>query len=196
MRTNVYLQKAGNLFLENRLLKFVIVVMAVAVAFNSLLVLRAVKYQRVVLIPPQLTGTIEFVQGRPTDLYIRDLTRRIINLGATYSPATARGQFEELLALYAPESYPEASTTWYTLAGRIEETRVSTVFYLEHIKITKNDSIEVSGTSRQFAGDKPIETKPETFVIDYRIQDGRLYILTFSKKVSRWQEKEQDRDDK
>lgn len=195
MRTNVYLQKAGNLFLENRLLKFVVVVMALAVAFNSLLVLRAVKYQRIVLIPPQLTGTIEFVQGRPTDTYIRDLTRRIINLGATYSPATARGQFDELLELYAPESYPAASTTWYTLAGRIEESKASTVFYLEHIKITKNDIIEVSGTSRQFAGDTPIETKPETFVIDYRIEDGRFYILAFSKKATRWQEKEQDRDD-
>ncbi len=195
MRTNVYLQKAGNLFLENRLLKFVIVVMALAVAFNSLLVLRAVKYQRIVLIPPQLTGTIEFVQGRPTDNYIRDLTRRIISLGATYSPATARGQFDELLELYAPESYPAASKTWYTLAGRIEESKISTVFYLEHIKITKNDSIEVSGTSRQFAGDTPIETKSETFVIDYRIEDGRFYLLAFSKKATRWQEKEQDRDD-
>ena len=195
MKTSVYLQKAGNLFLENRLLKFVIVVMALAVAFNSLLVLRAVKYQRIVLIPPQLTGTIEFVQGRPTDSYIRDLTRRIISLGATYSPATARGQFDELLELYSPESYPAASKTWYTLAGRIEESKVSTVFYLEHIKITKNDRIEVSGTSRQFAGDTLIETKSETFVIDYRIEDGRFYVLAFSKKATRWQEKEQDRDD-
>lgn len=195
MRTSIYLQKAGNLFLENRLLKFVIVVMALAVAFNSLLVFRAVKYQRIVLIPPQLTGTIEFVQGKPTDRYLRDLTRRIINLSTTYSPATARGQFNELLELYAPESFPEASTTWYTLAGRIEETKVSTAFYLEHIKLTKNDSIEVSGTSRQFAGDMPIETKPETFVIDYRIQDGRFFIVAFSKKVSRWQEKGERNDD-
>jgi len=191
MRTGIYLQKASNLFLENRLLKFAIVVLALAVAFNSLLTLRAVKYQRVVLIPPAMTGTIEFVQGRPTDQYIRDLTRQVINLSATYSPATARAQFDELLKFYAPESYPEASTTWYTLAGRIEEAQVSSAFYLEHIKIAKNDSIEVSGTSCQFATNTPLETKNKTFVIQFRIQDGRFYIVALSEKLSRWQEKEE-----
>ena len=117
MKTSIYLQKTSNLFVENRLLKFVIVVMALAVAFNSLLVYRAVRYQRVVLIPPQMTGTVEFVQGRPTDAYIRDISRRIVSLAATYSPPTARTQFEELLVHYAPESYPEASTT-LVLPGR------------------------------------------------------------------------------
>jgi len=72
MRTSVYLQKAGNLFLENRLLKFVMVVLSIAAVVNSFLVLRAIKYQRVILIPPQLTGSIEFVQGKPTDGYLRD----------------------------------------------------------------------------------------------------------------------------
>ncbi len=189
MRTSIYLQKAGNLFLENRLLKFVVVVLAIAVACNSLLVLRAVKYQRIILIPPQMTGTIEFTQGKPTDTYIRDLTRRIINLSATYSPATARGQFDELLTLYAPESFPKASAAWYALAGRIEDARVSTVFYVEHIKITKDEKIEVSGVSHQFSSDMPIEKKQEAYIIAYRIHDGRFYIVALSKKEAKWQEK-------
>jgi conjugal transfer pilus assembly protein TraE len=195
MRTSVYLQKAGNLFLENRLLKFVVVILAVAAVFNSLLVLRAVKYQRVILIPPQMTGTIEFTQGKPTDTYIRDLARRIINLSATYSPATARGQFDELLALYAPESFPKASATWYALAGRIEEARVSTAFYLDHLKITKDEKIELSGMSHQFSSDMLIEKKQETFIITYRIQDGRFYIVSLSKKEAKWQEKGEKHDE-
>ena len=67
MKTDIFLQKTSNLFVENRLLKFVIIVLALTVIFNSLMVYRAVKYQRVVLIPPTMTGTVEFVQGKPTD---------------------------------------------------------------------------------------------------------------------------------
>jgi conjugal transfer pilus assembly protein TraE len=181
MNTSLYLQKASNLFVENRLLKFVIVVMALAVAFNSLLVYRAVRYQRVVLIPPQMTGTVEFVQGRPTDEYIRDLSRRIVSLAATYSPPTARAQFEELLAHYAPEAYPEASRTWYSLAGRVEESQVSSVFYLEKITLREN-TIETFGKLTQFAGETKLAETSRTYLIDYQIRDGRFYILSFKEK--------------
>ena len=113
----------------------VIIVLALTVIFNSFMVYRAVKYQRVVLIPPKMTGTVEFVQGKPTDGYIKDISRRIVSLAATYSPPTARTQFEELLSYYAPEAYPEASKAWYSLASRVEESQVSSVFYLEKINL-------------------------------------------------------------
>jgi len=83
MRTKIFLQQTSNLFTENRLLKFVIIVLALAVVVNSFLVNRAVRNQRVILIPPKLTGTIEFVEGKPSDQYIRDLARRMASLAAT-----------------------------------------------------------------------------------------------------------------
>jgi len=192
MKTDIFVQKTSNVFAENRLLKFVIASLSLAVLFNSFMVYRAVRYQRVVLIPPKMTGTIEFVQGKPTDTYLRDTCRRIVNLAGTYSPATARGQFEELLTYYAPESYPVASKEWYSLAGRVEESLVSSVFYLEKITIKKN-TMEVFGLLRQFAGDTPLENNSKTYLIDYRIQDGRLYIVSIREKFanSKGQEEQQ-----
>jgi len=189
MKTSIYLQKASNLFVENRLLKFVIVVMSLAVAFNSLLVYRAVRYQRVVLIPPQMTGTVEFVQGQPTDTYIRDLSRRIVNLAATYSPPTARAQFEELLFHYAPEAYPEASRSWYSLAGRVEESQVSSAFYPEKISVTEN-AIEIFGKLTQFAGDTKLSDASKTYLIDYQVRDGRFFVLAFREKTQAQPEEE------
>ena len=182
MKTSIFLQKASNLFVENRLLKFVVVVMALAVSFNSLMVYRAVRYQRTVLIPPTMTGTVEFIQGKPTDTYTQDLCRRIVNLAATYSPPTARAQFEELLNYYAPEVYPQASKTWYSLAGRVEESLVSSVFYLEKITLGEK-TIEVFGNLNQFAGDTPLATTSKTYLIDYQIRDGRFYLLSFEEKT-------------
>lgn len=189
MNIDIFMQKSSNLFSQNRLLKFTIVVLALAVIFNSLMVYRSVKYQRVVLIPPTMTGTVEFIQGKPTDSYTKDLCRRIVNLAATYSPPTARIQFEELLSYYAPEAYPEASKSWYSLASRVEDSQVSSVFYLEKIELS-NAHIEVFGTFKQYAGDSLIENTGKTYVIDYRLQDGRLYILTFKEKFAQSQEVE------
>lgn len=183
MKTDIFVHKASNIFAENRLLKFVTACLSLAVIFNSFIVYGAVKYQRIVLIPPKMTGTVEFVQGRPTDTYLRDTSRRIVNLAGTYSPPTARGQFEELLSYYAPESYPTASKEWYSLAGRVEESLVSSVFYLENITIKKN-TIEVFGDLKQFAGDTPLGKNSKTYLIDYRIQDGRFYIVSLKEKFA------------
>ncbi len=189
MNTNIFLQKTSNLFAQNRLLKFTITILAAAVIFNSFMVYRSVKYQRVVLIPPTMTGTVEFIQGKPTDLYIKDISRRIVNLAATYSPPTARPQFEELLAYFAPEAYPQASQSWYSLAGRVEESQVSSVFYLEKIGVSE-DFIEIFGNFKQYAGDTLLENRSKTYLIDYRLQDGRFYVISFKEKMTHKQEQE------
>ena len=183
MQTKAFLQQTSNLFTENRLLKFVIVVLALAVAVNSFLVSRAVRNQRVILIPPKLTGTIEFVEGKPSDQYIRDLARRMASLAATYSPATARSQFDEFLAFYAPEAYPDAAKAWYALASRVEESQVSAVFYLRNLKLDQaGQRLELSGDQRQFTEDKLIEATPKTFEAHYRIEDGRFFLTSFMEK--------------
>ena len=181
MKTEIFVQQASNFFVENRLLKFVIVILSLTVCFNSFMVYRAVKYQRIVLIPPKMTGTVEFVQGKPTDTYIRDMSRRVVSLATTYSPPTARAQFEELLYYFAPESYPEASKLWYSLAGRIEESQVSSVFYLEKIKLLDN-VIEIFGNLKQLAGDTLLENSSKTYLINYRLQDGRFYVVSLREK--------------
>jgi conjugal transfer pilus assembly protein TraE len=181
MKADIFVQKSSNLFVENRLLKFVVGVMAAAVCFNSLMVYRAVKYQRVVLIPPTMTGTVEFVQGKPTEAYIKDISRKIVNLATTYSPPTARGQFDDLLAMYTSEAYPIAFKSWYSLAGRIEESQVSSTFYMETITLGES-TIEVFGNLVQFTGDTKLETAAKTYVVQYRIRDGRFEISEFKEK--------------
>lgn len=181
MNSKIFLQKTSNLFVENRLLKFVVVVLAGATIVNSVMVHKALRYQRTILIPPTMTGTIEFVEGRPTEQYLRDIARRIASLAATYSPATARGQFDELLAFYAPEKYPNVAKEWYSLASRIEETLVTSVFYLRKISIGEKH-MEISGDYMQFADEQRIESGPKTYIIEYEIRDGRFYMLSFREK--------------
>ena len=191
MKADIFVSRASNLFAENRLLRFALVVLTVAIIFNSFMVYRAVKYQRVILIPPKMTGTVEFIKGRPTDQYIKDISRRIINLAATYSPATARAQFDELLTYYAPESYPVAQKEWYSLASRVEDSVVSSVFYLESIKLKKDSSLEIFGNQRQYATDTLLENGGKTYSVKYRLQDGRFYIVSLKEKVTEAQQQKE-----
>ncbi len=183
MRMDIFLQKSSNLFAENRLLKLAVVFLCIALAINSFFVYRAVKYQRVILIPPKMTGTVEFVQGKPSDQYVKDLARRMVNLALTYSPANARAQFSELLAMFAPDVYPQASRTWYSLASRIEETLVSSVFYLEKISLDNaNKRLEITGMKKQFAEDRAVDEANKTYVIKYRVDAGQFFILSLMEK--------------
>ena len=192
MRISYYLQKSSSLFDENRLLKFCLVCLTIAFCYNSLQVHRAVNYQRTILIPPKLTSEIEFIHGKPNEKYIRDISRTIANLAATWSPATVRESFEELLYYFAPESFPQASDRWYSLASRAEEGLVSSSFYLEKINLTDSE-IELFGQLVQYTGNTPLENTTRTYLVKYRINQGRFYVLSIqekAKKIETAQEKD------
>jgi len=181
VKHTTFLQQSSNLFAQNRLLRFVVVVLSACLVFTSIMTYRAVRYQKVILIPPQMTGTVEFVQGKPTEAYIQDISRRIVSLATTYSPGTARKQFNELLVYYAPESYPEASILWYSLAGRIEESQVNSVFYPQTLTM-KDNRIEVFGDLKQYTGNTRLENTTRTYFLDYQVRDGRFSLLAFREK--------------
>lgn len=194
MRISDYLQKSSALFDENRLLKFCLVCLTIAFCYNSLQVHRAVNYQRTILIPPKLTSEVEFLQGKPNEKYIRDISRTIANLVGTWSPATARENFEELLYYFAPESFPQASERWYSLASRAEEGLVSSSFYLE--KISFDDSvIELFGQLVQYTGNTPLENTSRTYLVKYKIEQGRFYVLSIQEKAKKI-EADQEKDNK
>ncbi len=184
MKVSDYLQKSTTLFNENKLLKFCFVCLTIAFCYNSLQVHRSMNNQRTILIPPKMSGQIEFIQGKPSDNYIRDMSRTITSLAGTWSPATVRENFEELLYYFAPESFPQASERWYSLASRAEEGLVSSSFYLE--KITFDEmTIEVFGQLVQYTGNTPLENSSRTYLVDYKIDLGRFYILSVREKAMR-----------
>ena len=184
MKASDYLQKASAIFDENRTLKFVIVILAIMVCFNSLMTYRAVRYERTIILPSKISGPIEYIQGKPNERYIRDTSRTLANLFGTYTPSTVRENFEQLLFYYAPESYPQASTNWYALASKVEESLVTSSFYPERITFDEK-KIELTGQLIQYTSKVPLEDMIQTYLIDYRIQDGRFYVVSIKEKIKK-----------
>lgn len=185
MELKIYLKKLSNLTAENRLLKLTVVVFGAVAVFNSVVMMHMASHEKTVLVPPGLNGRVEVTDGQASDRYLDLMTRYVTGLALNYTPATAREQFGELLALYSPDAFPGAKKTFYALAGTVEAANVSSAFYIGNIKVDRAKGVvDATGVERQFAQDgSPLgPDKEATYELSYRISDGRFELTGFSEK--------------
>jgi len=183
MKLDLFLQKTSNIVAENRLLKFVVIVIGIVTVVNAIMTYRALNYQRTIIVPPVLNSRIEITGDRASEEYVKAFSRYIAALSFSYSPGTVKPQFDELLALYAPEAFPEGKRVLYELADRVITTRVTSVFFMGKLYVdSAKNQIEMSGQKRQYVDDRKVEDLVKTYLIDYRISDGRFQIIRISEK--------------
>ncbi len=185
MKLDIFLQKTSNVMAENRLLKFVVVVIGVATIINSVMIQYAFNAQRVILIPPGLDSKVETRGYELSDNYIKTMTQYVQSLAFTYTPANARKQFDSLLALYAADSYPSAQRTFYDLASKIEMANITGSFYMDPkiVLDQTNKTIEISGISRKYKDTILVSDSNNThYVIAYRVIDGKFQLVSVKEK--------------
>lgn len=183
MNLDIYLQKSSNIFAENRLLKFAIVVLGVAVVINSIGVFQALNSQKVILVPPVINSKISISGDKASDEYIKEFTRYTLGLALTYNPATARPQFSELLVMYDPATFKVARTELYALADKIESTKSASVFYINAMSHDSDKKlIQVDGTKQSYIiGEKSVDEQ-KTYFVEYAIISGKFILKRLYEK--------------
>jgi len=170
---------------ENRLLKFTILVIGIVTLLNTGIMLKALSYQRVVIVPPGLQEKTTIQGNKLDEIYVSTFVRYISSLAFSYMPATARRQFDELLLHFDPTAYPRGKTTFYNLAEKVADTQVTQVFYLNKITVnTETRKIEIEGTRRQYIDDRKVEDGKKNYYIDYTILNGRFYIMAIAESAA------------
>ncbi|MGK7345006.1 MAG: type IV conjugative transfer system protein TraE [Candidatus Nitrospinota bacterium M3_3B_026] len=183
MKMDLYLNRVSNVYAENRLLKFAVVVIALATIANAAAVYVSWGYQRTVVVPPVLRDRVEIVGERVNEAYIREFARYVTGLLLTYHPKTARGQFDELLGLAAPEVYGPMKEELYGLAESIEASRTSSVFHLDGLETGPGQgSIRAKGMVRTYIDALRVEDERRVYVIGYRLRNGRFEILSIGEE--------------
>lgn len=183
MKLDLFLQRSSNVVAENRLLKFAVVVIGIAAIVNAFMTYRALNYQRTIIVPPVLKSRVEITGDRASEEYVKAFSRYIAALAFSYSPGVVSAQFDELLALYAPESIPEGRRVLYELADRVITTRVTSVFFIGRLYVDGGkNQIEIQGQRRHYVDDRKVEDLMKTYLVDYRIADGRFQIMKISEK--------------
>jgi conjugal transfer pilus assembly protein TraE len=178
MRAAKFLDEKSNLTSQNRLLKFAVVALVLAEAVQGAATVRALRYQRTILVPASLNRQVEFVGDRASPEYVREFARYAAGLALNVTPATASANFEELLTLYSPRAYGTGRKAFYAMARDIEGAKVSGVFY--PLKIRPDEAqgrIEIEGHRKLYTDDLLVESARKTYVLRYELVDGRFQIL-------------------
>ena len=177
MNVNLYLKKTDNLFAENRLLKFVIVLMTIAVCFSFISVNKALNHQQTIIIPPNFDQRLEIKGDNVNDDYLKMYTRYILDLLLNYTPKNIKYNFNDLLSFATPELYPELQKNLLKIEDNVDKLRVSSIFYPSQIIIDREKHIiTIGGVRRQFANLSQIEETRRNYYLKYQIDNGRFYI--------------------
>lgn len=184
MKHDKFLKRVSAVFSDNLILKFAIFIIGVATVFNAIYVGRKLNEQRTILVPPQINQRMWISGSTASDEYLVEFARHIASLAFSYHPATVRAQFDELTRLFIPGEYDNARKVFYALANRIEETRVSSTFYIlpDGIKIWKNRTIEIRGLKTTLFPDKLSEETQMSYFIDFTIVNGKFGIVSILDK--------------
>jgi len=110
-----YLEEKTNCVRSNRLLKFFIIVIGIAIVIQSFVMYSLWKSQRTILVPPNIT-TQAFISGSDaSDEYLIAMARYIMLLTASYNSGTARAQFSDFLKLVVPERFRDCKGSVFRL---------------------------------------------------------------------------------
>jgi len=187
---DIFLQKSSNIFAENRLLKFVVVALGIAVVINTAGLFMALNSQRVILVPPVVNSKISVSGDKASDEYLKEFARYILSLALTYNPVNARSQFSELLAVYDPTEFQTSRKELYELADKIENTKASSAFYIQSIiNDTEKRRLEVTGTKKTYMVDQKAEDNLKVYLIEYRIENGKFILVRLYEKPAQGESK-------
>ena len=170
---------------EAALYKVVVVCLSITTAFLGYALYKVRTYHRTILVPPQITSQIEITDTYVSDMYLRDWVYYLCALAFSYTPATARSQFIDLLRLYHPQTYPSAKDAWFELADIIEQAKITQYFQIDPRRLIFNPrekKLVVTGLRTQYKESLPIKTEVIEYTIEYAIEGGKFWIIRIGEK--------------
>jgi conjugal transfer pilus assembly protein TraE len=176
-----YLEERENLRASNRLLKFFVVVIGIAVILNSVITYFLMKEQKVVIVPPVYSDKLFISGDDASDEYLYSMGSFISFLMLNYSPATARIQFNHFLKFCSPEAFSSFKPMLYSLADKIETAQVSSAFFPQKVSVNRAERVlVVVGLLSQWTQNQQfITNEMKRYRIKYRIQNGFFMVENF-----------------
>jgi len=177
MHLNIYQNKMSNLWAENRLLKFAILIIAISSVASAALSIYAIDREKVIILPPVVDERIVISGNEVNEAYIKLFARYSTTLFLNYSATSFKNQAGDLLQLASPDFFQSLRKQLLSLQDTIKQLQVSSVFYPERITVNLNEKeVTVQGMRRQYAQHSLIEEGIQTYNLKYAIIHGRFFL--------------------
>ncbi len=176
-----YMQSSSNVFAENKLLRYAIAIMLLVTLINSVSIANIKDSVQTHIIPVGTQSNFILTGSTANDDYLKAMARYIVHMTGNMTPASARGQFNELLTLWHPTTYAEYRARFDKLADSLE--RYPSISY--HIvwdgerPIKKEgDSLRINVIKKKLVGDTVQRKTQLDIEINYVIEQGRFFIVS------------------
>ncbi|MDQ5988247.1 MAG: hypothetical protein CSYNP_04005 [Syntrophus sp. SKADARSKE-3] len=186
MKYSLFLSDAKNVSATNRLLVFIVVVSCITTTVLSFAVYYTATNQRTIIIPAGMDSSASVSNNTIDVNYARHFAKYICGLAFTYSPASARGQFAELLLSYEPSAAAKAKTVFYDFAERIEAAKSTSAYFPQKVFFDpKAKTIELTGMRQQYIDSQKAEDVQKTYIIKYVFNNGKFQVSELYEKNDR-----------
>lgn len=186
MNASKHLGEKLRVLAQNKLLIFLAGSMLVVTVLNFFMLARALTYTRTIIVPMKVTRPMEFQGNDADDNTFRQTAEHIVSLAFSYSPATARTNFNDLLVYYDPDTYAKGKAELTSILDKVETAHVSSSYYPHRYVIDrKAQTIEVLGSRRVIAEDGSVPiNEQKTYLLSYRMEDGKFLLRGIEEKAS------------
>ncbi len=182
MDFKIFKNQLARLTAENKLLKFAVVLIALSNVYFGSSALKAVREKKVVLYPVGYCGKIEVGAKEPNEFYVLQMGRFVFDSLLTFTPASIQKQYDAVLAIFDASAYQKFKKLFTSYVEDVKTSKISSVFLIKKIEHSPRKRL-VKATGRRIIlfGDRPIETKNETFAFTYVYRYGEFRILDYGR---------------
>lgn len=167
---------------SNRLLFILCVTLILLLFYNVWRVERAIKKEKIIIIPPNISQPVEFLGGTVSDSYLREMGRFLIMTALNYQPYTVKNTYEDLLHFYAPEVFEETKQKFYNYVNLVNKVETTSIFFVNNVEVSPSSEIIVKGIRRKetknINGTIDVENVNESWKIRYRVEGTKFYVLS------------------
>jgi type IV conjugative transfer system protein TraE len=182
MNYKKYLDIRSNLIKDNRLLKSVIMMLAIATVISSVASYRALNHSRTIIVPAGANRPFEVSDTRMDENGVKMFTRQVFDLGLNYSPTSAKERFSDLLSMVHTRYYDKLKDELDKQLATIDRMNIVSTYIVENIRLNATDKkVKVRGQRRRTTFGKEMDDGIEEWTLDYEIMDSNFKIIKIQK---------------
>jgi type IV conjugative transfer system protein TraE len=137
---------------------------------------------KIVLVPFGSTSEkVSINDSQASQEYLKQMTKKLVQLGFSYSPVTAQENFDELLQFVDPEHYGVLHKVIVRKIEEIRKSNISSVFFPgEYIYDVKNQRVAVKGVLKTYSGQNLVEDEKKTILFEYKIVSHAIRLIAYT----------------
>ena len=180
MKIDKFVENWKNKEMENKLLKAVVLILAVGLVIEGALMIYFSSSFRTIVVPSYIDKKFYVEGDNASPEYIELMSKYAIDVLSNYTPETVEDRTREFLRFISPSHYEQISTQLLSVANESKAYSISQYFIPQSL-VMKGNTINVIGFLRQFAQDKPIQHSRVEYKLTFKINNGRFQIITYEK---------------